>query len=138
VAAFTGETLLGLLGDWFDGAPTTAAGWNSGVTTPDKRIARTTHRYRNHFLIMLHPRVATSLAIDLIGDGLHEDASRRTTLRILRVWSAYVNLSLNTKVPFLKGVKPRFLPGSRQSFLRPLKDTMWLLDHGPLIFLSGP
>jgi hypothetical protein len=48
------------------------------------------------------------------------------------------NLGLDTKVPFLKGVKPRFLPGSRQSFLRPLKDTMWLLDHGPLIFLSGP
>ena len=49
-----------------------------------------------------------------------------------------VNLSVDTNVPFLKGVKSFPPPGSRQSFLRPLKDTLWLLDHGPLIFLSGP
>jgi hypothetical protein len=36
---------------------------------------------------------------------------------------------------FLKGVKPRFLPGNRQSFLRPLEDTLWILDHSPLICL---
>ena len=49
-----------------------------------------------------------------------------------------VNPSFDTRFPFLKGVKSFPPPGSRQSFLRPLKDTMWLLDHGPLIFLSGP
>jgi hypothetical protein len=41
--------------------------------------------------------LATNLALDLIGDGFREDAARRITSRIIRVWSVYVKLGWDIK-----------------------------------------